>query len=138
MKIPSHYRQLKPNETIRKGDLCKHEHSNYGTVDTVSNFAIGKRSDTFNGWTFWRRRHVKKSSAIKTDTSKGPHSITVVGFYYKGKNRVVQMIKMDDTYLKGLEMNWNKEKKKYSYQFKSFLLNRIFGNVVLIHYGKPL
>jgi hypothetical protein len=164
MTIPNNYRQLKPNEIVRKGDLYRQERG--GQVFPVKN-SLGCFVGSYLSLTFWRRRHVKKSqlvvvptnfpyhikpkrltqlhnrikkvvtSSTKTETPK--KNVTIVSFGYNYKSRQVQLISLDSKYLVGLEItrdDWS----RYKYQFKKFLRSNIenHGTIYLSHFGPPL
>jgi len=131
IKLDNH-RLLKANETIRKGDF-------YKTLSTGKIFpvahSIGRTPPNgYCGYEFYRRKHTKKvvtpapqrSVAVNQPVAKYP----TVSFKYNGAYREVQVIKLDDKYLSGLEVNYDTEKPKY--QFKKFLRSRIQTAVHLV------
>jgi hypothetical protein len=145
MKIPDNYRQLKPDEIIRKGDLYRCE--NGGQIFPVINSS--------HLYTFWRRRHtkqiivppvspvqvfVKRARASVSTATKPVKNVTVVSFHYNFRVRLVQVISLDKTYLTGLEITREQGSSKLKYQFKKYLLSRMGGNgsVQLEHFGAPL
>ena len=141
------YRKLKPNEFIRAEDV-------YVTKGKLSNPFPVKNSigstpgnSYYYNWDFYRRRHTKKQPAtltpsmaeqlsFNTGTCETKHpNVLIVSFYYHGFNRWVQVIKIDGSYLKGLEITFNRNGQK-KYQFKSFLLKNILNhNITIESYG---
>ena len=73
------------------------------------------------------------------DAVKAKAPVTRVCFSYKNTVRHIQVIKMDEKYLKGLEITPRFEKtgvrKNNNYKFKSFLRNKIQSPIVLVGYG---
>ena len=140
------YRQLKPAEIIRAGDL-------YDNKSGVSNptpvkHSIGKTpNDGYSYYTFWRRRHTKKQSTTLTPPTaaqlsaqppvKDGKPVLVVSFYYHGTRRTVHVIKFDNRYLKGLEITQTGRRENYKprYQFKSFLRDGIQDHITIESYG---
>jgi len=132
-QIPNNYRQLKNGETIRKGDVYQNV-LNPRRVGRVNN-SIGRLVDGYRGdYTFWRRRHTKAPVVAKPAKKADVTPVTIVEFYYNDILRQLQVIKMDDRYLKGLEITRNRDGQR-RYQFKSFLLGRIDDPLRLVHFG---
>jgi hypothetical protein len=139
MKLNNH-RQLRPNEIIKKGDVVLLDD---GMTIPVYN-SIGQTPALIGHikpLSFYRRKHIKKQPAVKppakvtvTKANQIQIPATIVEFYYNNTLRQMQVIKMDDTYLKGLEITRRRDNSK-QYQFKSFLLGRIDDPLRLIHYG---
>ena len=130
IKLDNH-RQLKPNEIIRKGDLYT---LNNGEPDRVK-FTIGRTPDDYPynvdcnvHYKFYRRKHTKKPAPVtkKKVVAKYP----TVNFKYKGQHREVQVIKLDDKYITGLEVI--REGVKLKYQFKKFLRARLQSSLALV------
>ena len=148
MKIPFNYRQLKPNEIIREGDLYQRGGWDKNPVKN----SIGRIVDDYypSLYTFWRRRHtkkvvtvpviVKRAKASVSTAAKPVKNVTVVSFHYNFRVRLVQVISLDKTYLTGLEITREQGSSKLKYQFKKYLLSRMGGNgsVQLEHFGAPL
>ncbi len=131
-QIPVNYRQLKNGETIRKDDVYQNVR-NPAYVGRVDG-SIGRLVDGYRGdYTFWRRRHTKKV-AVKPAPKQDETPVAIVEFAYSFTPRQVQVIKMDDRYLKGLEITEGRDRKR-RYQFKSFLLDRVDEPLRLVHYG---
>ena len=88
MTIPSNYRQLKPNEIIRKGDLYRLIQEWDDNAIPVRN-SIGRIVSAYP-YTFWRRRHTKNVvsqapiAKAKTKTDEPKKTVTVVSFSYPG------------------------------------------------------
>jgi hypothetical protein len=132
IKLDNH-RQLKPNEIIRKGDFYTNK---MGEV-YPANWSIGKTPSRFGEYTFWRRKHTKKPATVTVATpatTKQTEPVTIVEFDYNQTSRLVQVIKLTDEHLKGLEITEGRDHKR-KYQFKSFLRSRIYSGPVLAHYG---
>ena len=141
IKSLDNYRKLKPTEKIRRGDV----YVSRGTVNFITpvKHSIGSTpgSRWYSYWDFYRRRHTKKVSVVSTPapvaapvaSTKPKPSVPIVSFVYHGTVRRVQVIKMDDTYLKGLEITRLDRKNKY--QFKSFRRDGISGHIWLESYG---
>lgn len=136
--ILENYRQLKPNEVIRKGDFYK---SANGRIIELAKGSIGTKPDyyTDSGLTFWRRKHTAKkvSASIRRASMVNvkPNVATVNFTYYKNghdKYHVVQLISLDSNYLIGLDIGY--KDGKATYQFKKFLCSRIDGGVYLTSY----
>lgn len=142
-----HHRQLGVSEIIRKGDFYKDNGT--GVISPVKH-SIGRTPRHYRyGYTFWRRLHTKKPTvAVFTPYRKGGDSgtfkkvkpdakpkakVPVVRFTYKGEQRMVHVISMDDKYISGLERTCEGY-GKYKYQFKKFLTARA-GTVELAFYG---
>jgi hypothetical protein len=145
MKTPNtdNHRQLKPTEPIRLRDIAKSE--DMDDIKVVYPTTVGDTPETWPGWTFWRRKHTKKSVNLRQRhptiepafAMKGPvmRPVAIVEFnYYSGCTHQVVVVKMDDTYLKGLDIVDTVANKR-KYQFKSFLLGRIDGPILLVHFG---
>jgi len=147
MTIPSNYRQLKPTEVVRKGDLYRRE-SDKAVYPVRHSVGCVVGSYPSNLYTFWRRRHTKKvvtqsyktPATAKTDEPK--KTVTVVSFSYPGSQshvprlRTVQLISLDDKYLVGLEVTGDSP-GEYKFQFKRYLRWKIRG-ISLVHFGAPL
>lgn len=115
--IPKHFRQIKDNEVIRKGDMYQSAFNS--TITGIVKFAVGKLPTQYGGaYLFFRRRHVKVTPTVN------PANCPTVTFSYQkdgeSKTRTVQVVRFDDAYLKGFE----------GQQFKSFRRDRM-GNVIL-------
>jgi len=140
MTIPNNYRQLKPNENLRRGDLYRYKDT--GAVQKLTN-ANGFAS-SYPHYTFWRRRHTKyvppaaPKPRQRVDPQVGVEGSAKVkkvqvefDYPHEGKviTREVQLISLDDKYLTGLEIGarWDKEARQWktSYQFKKFRRDRI-------------
>ena len=146
MTIPSNYRQLKPNEIIRKGDLYRLIEEWDGNAIPVRN-SIGRIVSAYP-YTFWRRRHTKQvatSASVtkrQTKTDEPKKTVTVVSFSYPGSQshvprlRTVQLISLDDKYLVGLEVTGDRP-GEYKFQFKRYSRWKIRG-ISLVHFGSPL
>lgn len=153
--VPNNFRQLKSNETIRAEDIYRNEIT--GQVQPTK-FSIGRTVSNYHGYTFWRRRHTAGSNtptriqrwrpfitpvvptptvAVVQDEPKKP--VTIVTFWYNSKFHTVQVIKLDNTYLKGLDITVNRDNKR-EYQFKTFRLDRVAQShgIRLTHFGDPL
>lgn len=141
--IPENHRKLRGDEIIRDGDIYVLKRSPY-TTDKV-NHSIGLQTD--NGslyrWDFYRRLHKKAVKKVNQPTSPNK-SMPVVLFYYHGTLRRVALTKMDETYLKGLEITYGDlHSKKKTYQFKTFRRDRMgipidtygIGGIVLESFG---
>jgi hypothetical protein len=147
MTIPSNYRQLKPNETIRKGDLYRQAWDK--SIHPVNN-SIGRTVGDYpsGSYTFWRRRHTKQVATSapvtkrQTKTDEPKKTVTVVSFSYPGSQshvprlRTVQLISLDDKYLVGLEITGD-HPGEYKFQFKRYSRWKIRG-ISLVHFGPPL
>ena len=148
IKSLDNYRKLKPTEKIRRGDV----YVSRGTVNFITpvKHSIGSTPGArwYSGhWDFYRRRHTKKVSVVSTPapvaapvaSTKPKPSVPIVSFVYHGTVRRIQVIKMDDTYLKGLEITQVREGRnlgfKNKYQFKSFRRDGISGHIWLESYG---
>ena len=146
MTIPSNYRQLKPNEIIRKGDLYRLIQEWDDNAIPVRN-SIGRIVSAYP-YTFWRRRHTKNVvsqapiAKAKTKTDEPKKTVTVVSFSYPGSQshvprlRTVQLISLDDKYLVGLEVTGDRP-GEYKFQFKRYSRWKIRG-ISLVHFGSPL
>ena len=146
MTIPSNYRQLKPNEIIRKGDLYRIIQEWDDNAIPVRN-SIGRIVSAYP-YTFWRRRHTKQvatSASVtkrQTKTDEPKKTVTVVSFSYPGSQshvprlRTVQLISLDDKYLVGLEVTGDRP-GEYKFQFKRYSRWKIRG-ISLVHFGAPL
>jgi hypothetical protein len=140
MKLPNHYRKLKEDEVIRKGDfyISTNDASIIGTAKRSVGRLVSEYKTDYPVYDFYRRRHVKAQSTLKiivkgdkaAVVEKRPVNVTVVRFRYKGCPRRVQVIKFDDHYLTGLEITPG-ENNKPNYQFKNFLRRRMESAVVL-------
>lgn len=147
LSIPSHYRQLREDETIRKGDFGKTAQGKYFRVKN----SIGMKATGFNttGITFWRRKHVRvlyapivplkgttpnfpwgekqeKAKKVKHPIEKTP----LVSFMYPrsgwrtddpkcNKLRHVRLIAADNKYFIGIEILGGNR-----FQFKKFLKSK--------------
>jgi hypothetical protein len=142
MIIPSNYRQLKTDEIVRRGDLCRHEwdHVVFPAKNSIG-LSVGAYPSSI--YTFWRRRHAKATPLSRAAAAPTPaqptakKNVTIVEFTYNWKSRRVQLISLDSQYLTGLEIT--REGSRYSYQFKKYLRYKIDnGFISLYHYGEPL
>ena len=142
MKIPSNYRQLKPDEIIRKGDLYQSVFDKL--IVAPVRHSIGNKASSRPDYTFWRRRHTKAtplSRVAAASTSAQPtankKNVTIVEFTYNWKARRVQLISLDAKYLTGLEIT--REGSRYNYQFKKYLRYKVDNGLIsLYHFGEPL
>lgn len=153
--VPNNFRQLKGSEIIRAEDIYRNETT--GQVQPTK-FSIGRTVSNYHGYTFWRRRHTAASSTpkrvqrwrptvapvvptptvVKVPQDEPKKPVTIVTFEYNGTKHTVQVIKLDTTYLKGLDITV--KDYKYHYQFKTFRLDRVnqsYG-IRLTHFGDPL
>ena len=139
IKLDNH-RRLGDTEKIRKGDFYKNMQT--GEVCPVA-YSIGRSPYDYYGYEFYRRKHTKMPTPVVTPvrnrtvtvqkvSTKEKKRMPVVEFTYKNTTRVVSVISLNDTNLKGLEHTWNHDGTKY--QFKSFLVNRVQGPIVLTSY----
>lgn len=148
MIIPSNYRQVKTDDTIRKGDLYRSK-LDLNLVGSAR-WSIGHKAGDYSDYTFWRPRKtvkVKPSSGAswlphpkqttpKKDTG-AKKNVTIVEFTYNWKSRRVQLISLDSGYLTGLEIT--REGSRYNYQFKKYLRYKIDNGLIrLYHFGEPL
>ncbi len=134
IRPPSNYRKLKDNEKPRKGDWYCHIAGNMHDIMCANSYEDVK---DYPGYEFFRRRHIKviKPKVSAVDSSK-PKNVTIVSFLYNEIKRYVQVISLDEKYLKGLEITQSSENtSKLHYQFKSYLRNKIFGAIRLESYG---
>ncbi len=77
IKLDNH-RQLKSDETIRKGDFYTGGGHHHDSVAPVKH-SIGETPDSYDGYKFWRRLHTKKPTvAVFTPYRKGGNSGTFV------------------------------------------------------------
>jgi len=140
MKVPSHYRQLGPDEVVRRGDLV----GNNRNVVHYAHFLIGSYPRSFvMGTKVWRRCHVKVNTqtryiqGMKIQVKADPHFtvFTVVKkpevvkkpieqnplvkfWYYSSKSgcdvlRTVRMISANEFYLIGLQVNDKNRFKRF-------------------------
>jgi hypothetical protein len=134
-KIPDNYRQLKPNETLRKGDLYHYQkQTNWIEIMPCNS---ERTVASWPEYVFFRRRHTAKQAvkpvtfvkpAVKDNTKKDKK--LVVTFTYPSSQtgreveRTVQVISLTPEYLTGLEIInlWSDENRGYLplYQFKKF------------------
>ncbi len=136
IKLDNH-RILKTGEIIREGDFYKNK-----TNDEIRpvKFSIGREvgSGGYGNYVFYRRKHTKKQTAARRNRtvyihipeSKPKAKYPTVEFRYKGANREVQVIELNDKYITGLEVNRDGDNPKY--QFKKFLRQRLQGAVRLV------
>lgn len=130
MKIRSHYRQLGPDEVIRRGDLWQ---TVYGTLVGRVRVSIGRTPRTHSlSYTYWRRRHVNLSKFQKPvePAKQQQHPIEknpLVRFSYPSSKepwttveREVRVIGANGTYIVGVQLN---DKKGY----KKFLRSKMFN-----------
>ena len=141
MTIPNNYRQLKPNEKLRRGDLYRRIPN--GEVLKLS-WDNPSPAGAYSTHCFWRRRHTKVVTPAapkpkrRVDPQVGVEGSAKVkkvqvefDYPHEGKviTREVQLISLDDKYLTGLEIGarWDKEARQWktSYQFKKFRRDRI-------------
>jgi hypothetical protein len=149
MIIPSNYRQVKTDDTIRAGDIYRNKRD-FTIVRTV-HWSIGGTPKSNPDYTFWRAR--KKTAKVtsspgaswlptptKKQVKSDKKNVTVVSFHYNFRVRLVQVISLDKTYLTGLEITREQGSSKLKYQFKKYLLSRMGGNgsIRLEHFGAPL
>ncbi len=115
--IPSHYRQLNPTDTIRKGDLKKDW---AGRVRRVSG-SIGKLVNSGSS-TVWRRSHVATQPATVEAKKKvaAVEKNPLVSFFYPKHNdngvsleRKVRLISSNGKYIIGLEVTDKNRFKKF-------------------------
>jgi hypothetical protein len=152
-KIPANYRQLKPTETLRKGDLY-HQKSGNQSIDIMP--ADSDRSaGSWTDYVFFRRRHTAvkpvAKPVAKTLTqpvkvaTKGDKKLVVTFIYPSRKTgkdieRTVQVISLTREYLTGLEITnvWSDENLDYlpRYQFKKFTRGaiRYSGDIQVVSY----
>lgn len=148
MIIPSNYRQVKTDDTVRKGDIYRIKNRRHGIVAFV-HWSIGRKVSYYPNFTFWRPRKTAKvtpssgaswlPTPAKKQTKSDKKTVTIVVFTYNWKSRRVQLISLDDKYLTGLEIT-REFCSPYKYQFKKFLRSRIdnHGTIYLSHFGEPL
>ena len=136
MKTLNNHRQLKPNEVIRKGDLFK----NLEGVGIPVGGSIGALVSDWPRLNFYRRLHTKKvSTPLHPATGAAPRikpaqtgdKHPTVTFRYKNIGRRIQVIKLDDKYLTGLELTVGMDFKP-KWQFKKFLRSRLQSPPVLV------
>jgi hypothetical protein len=134
-----HKRRLRSTEIIKKGDVYIRYDIYYpdrGKI-TPAKYSIGKLVHYYEpgGYQFWRRLHTKKpKKGSTTAPASSTAPVTIVQFKYNGTKRLVQLIKMDKSYLKGLDITIGRDQKR-RYQFKSFLRSRIYDDPLLAHFG---
>ena len=144
IKSLDNYRKLKPNEVLRKDDIWVSQKN--PKLSAKISGCIGNFVESYPGFDFYRRKHTKKIVSNNptpimddVDAVKAKTPVTRVCFSYMDTVRHVQVIKMDEKYLKGLEIATSKFEKtrvrKNKYKFKSFLRNKIQSPIVLVGYG---
>jgi hypothetical protein len=126
--IPSHYRQLKSDETIRRGDIFLGKESQ---LIRRCLYSIGDKVSQYDLFTFYRRKHVKVGvppmvafnigHAIDVKKQEYPSKSPLVTFYYPSREnhltftrRSVRLIAADAKYVIGLDVN-------DKFKFKKFL-----------------
>jgi len=148
MKVPSNYGPVKPNKTLRKGDIYIHKNDS-DVSGVMAHNNPSRTAGSYPDYIFYRRRHIRQAPVVHTLTSAADvtkqqaKNITVVSFGYPSSkwdvmiHRIVQLISFDDKYLIGLE--WvEKRNGRREYQFKKFLRSRInSGRIQLVKYGPP-
>jgi hypothetical protein len=140
MNIDNH-RLLKDTEIIREGDIfVSIQDSNFnGKVDRSIGDTVSKWK--IDGWDFYRRRHIKKTVEVEKVVKVNPpkefklKNVPIVNFVYNDTLRSVVVIKMDETYLKGLEITHSRSSEKREYQFKTFRRDRITDGPFLQSFG---
>ena len=154
-KIPDNYRKLKPNETVKAGDLYHIANFPYNVEKLRRN--VGAKVSEWAEYDFFRRKHTKiqvptiqqqlnvcvnrKKNTVKvyTPTKRNVKPVAdktnpklLVSFMYRSKslgyniNRIVQVISLNDDYLIGLERIPKSDgDSNYKWQFKKFNVLKI-------------
>jgi hypothetical protein len=130
IKPPVNYRKLGNNEKYTTGDWYRHINDNMS--DTITRDCNYGNVSDYPSFEFWRRRHTKKKVNVFVKP-KAKNKKTVVYFRYNGVGRNVQLISLDNNYLKGLEIVID-DNNKTTYQFKTFKRYKILGVIELVSY----
>jgi hypothetical protein len=127
--IPSHYRQLKQYELVKRGDLATEYRTKY--IYRVTNPVPGlTQRDNSHAFIYYRRRHVRvvnrfqaaaKSNIVpKAQEIKKPHPVEknpLVSFIYPHDNGcrayLVRLIGVNSKYFVGLDVHRNNQYKKF-------------------------